>query len=258
MEEDVTRFVFAFVLHLEDNSFRCTFLFGRMICMKTRTNPLFNTRTLVTLAMLSTIAFLLMAAFRIPIVSFLKYEPKDVAIAIAGLLYGPLPAVMVSVVVSLIEMVTVSTTGPIGFFMNVLATCAFVCPAAVLYKKRQSFKAAIVGLIIGVFLMTALMLLWNYLITPFFLHVPRADVVAMLVPVFLPFNLLKGTINAALVVLLYKPLVLVLRKTGLVATRQAIGTAAAPKRKLGLGVILAAILVLASCIMLVLVMQGII
>lgn len=223
--------------------------------MKTQTRSLFNTRTLVTLAMLSTVAFILMWVFRIPVVAFLKYEPKDVVIAIAGLLYGPLPAVMVSVVVSLLEMVTVSTTGFIGFFMNVLATCAFVCPAAYLYKRRQSFAGAAAGLVIGVIAMTAVMLLWNYLITPFYMHVPREEVAAMLVPVFLPFNLLKGGINAALVVLLYKPLVMVLRRTGLVAARPATD---APQKRVSVGVMLVALLVLASCVMVVLVMQGVI
>lgn len=217
--------------------------------------PMWNTKTLVTLAMLSTLAFFVMYFFRIPIVAFLKYDPKDVVITIAGLLYGPMPAVMVSVVVSLLEMVTVSTTGFIGFFMNVLSTCAFVCPAALLYKRRQSFSSAVAGLAIGVVLMTGVMLLWNYLITPFYLATTREEVAAMLLPVFLPFNLLKSGINAALVVLLYKPLVMALRRTGLVAVRPAADT---PQKRISIGAMLAALLVLASCVMVVLVMQGVI
>lgn len=59
--------------------------------------------------------------------------------------------------------------------------------------------------------MTVLMLLWNYLITPLYMHTARADVAAMLVPVFLPFNLLKGCLNATITVLLYKPVVQGLR-----------------------------------------------
>ena len=225
--------------------------------MKTEARrSMFTTRTLVSLAMLSTVAYLVMYFFRIPMVAFLKYDPKDVIIAIVGLLYGPMPVVLVSVVVSLLEMVTVSTTGIIGFFMNVLATVAFVCPAAFLYKRRPKFSSAVAGLGIGIVAMTAVMLLWNYLITPFYLHVPREEVVAMLVPVFLPFNLLKAGINAALVVLLYKPLVVVLRRTGLVSTRPS--TPLEPQKRVNMGIMLVALLLLASCIMVVLVMQGII
>ena len=43
------------------------------------------------------------------------------------------------------------------------------------------------------------------------MHTARADVAAMLVPVFLPFNLLKGCLNATITVLLYKPVVQGLR-----------------------------------------------
>ena len=43
-----------------------------------------HVKKLVTLAMLSAIAYLVMFMFRIPIVLFLKYDPKDTIIAIAG------------------------------------------------------------------------------------------------------------------------------------------------------------------------------
>ena len=44
-------------------------------------------------------------------VLFLKYEPKDIIIACAGLIYGPLSSLAVSLVVSFAEMITVSDTG---------------------------------------------------------------------------------------------------------------------------------------------------
>ena len=59
--------------------------------------------------------------------------------------------------------------------------------------------------------MTAMMLLWNAFLTPLYMGLPRQAVAAMLLPVFLPFNLLKGGINAAVTLLVYKPLVKALR-----------------------------------------------
>jgi riboflavin transporter FmnP len=56
------------------------------------------------------------------------------------------------------------------------------------------------------------MILWNYLITPMYMGVPREAVVEMLVPVFLPFNLIKGGANAALTLLLYKPVIYALKR----------------------------------------------
>ena len=168
-------------------------------------------KKLTVLAMLSAIAYVAVALLRFPVVLFLSYEPKDVVIAIGGFLYGPLAALGISLVVSFIEMLTISSTGWIGFVMNFLSSAAFAGTAALLYRKKRTQGSAIAGLFGGALLMTVLMLLWNYIITPLYMHTARADVAAMLVPVFLPFNLLKGCLNATITVLLYKPVVQGLR-----------------------------------------------
>ncbi len=161
-------------------------------------------RRMCAMAMLCALAFLAVAFIRIPVVSFLKYEPKDVLLVIGGFLFGPLYGGLMCVVVSLVEMVTISDTGFIGFIMNMLSSGLFVCVAAGFYHHRRTLKNALWGLIAGVLAMTAGMLLWNYLITPLYMNVPRATIVGMLWTVFLPFNLLKGTLNGALAIALYK------------------------------------------------------
>lgn len=172
-------------------------------------------RKLTVLAMLTALAYVAVALLRIPAVSFLKYEPKDVIIAFGGFLYGPLSALCISAVVSFVEMLTISDTGWIGMVMNVLSSAAFACTAAWVYQKRHTLSGAVIGLVLGALLTTAVMLLWNYALTPLYLGSPRADVAMMLVPVFLPFNLFKGTLNGAITILLYRPLVQGLRKAGL-------------------------------------------
>ena len=74
---------------------------------------------------------------------------------------------------------------------------------------------AVLGLVIGGVFMTASMMLWNYLVTPHLSGDPRETIAAMLLPVFLPFNLTKGLMNGALTMLLYKPVVVALRKAHL-------------------------------------------
>lgn len=68
--------------------------------------------------------------------------------------------------------------------------------------------------------MTIIMLLWNYLITPIYMGYPREAVAELLLPAFLPFNLLKGGLNTALTLLIYKPIVQALRKANLVEVPQ--------------------------------------
>lgn len=209
-------------------------------------------KRLTTLAMLSAIAYIIMAVGRIPVVLFLKYDPKDVVITIGGLLFGPLSAFTVSAVVSFVEMVTLSDTGFIGFVMNVISTCAFACTAAFMYKNNKTLKGAVKGLISGSLVMTGVMLLWNYLVTPIYLGYPREVVAKMLIPAFLPFNLLKGGLNAAFTMLLYKPLVNSLRRSNLVPA----STQDEQPQKVNTGVILISGLVIVTCILLVLVLNG--
>ena len=147
--------------------------------------------------MLSAVSFVAVLVSKVipNVAGFLSYEPKDAVIVIAGLLYGPLTSVLISLIVSFIEMITISSTGPYGFLMNVVSTCAFAVPTAWYYQKHRTQKDAVIGLVIGVLAMAAAMLLWNYIITPFYMGVPRATVAGMLMTVFLPFNLVKGGIT---------------------------------------------------------------
>ena len=176
-----------------------------------------STRYMAAVAMFAALSFVsVLIAKVIPnVAGFLSYEPKDAVIVIAGLLYGPLTSVLIPVIVSLIEMLTISSTGPYGFLMNVISTCAFAVPAAWYYQKHKTQKDAVISLCFGVITMVVAMLLWNYIITPFYMGVSRETVAGMLMSVFLPFNLVKGGINAGLTLLLYKPVVVALRKAGL-------------------------------------------
>ena len=215
-----------------------------------------KTNRLTLMAMFAALAYIVMLVGRFPIssVDFLKYDPKDVILVICGFILGPMPALLVTFVVSAIEMLTVSSTGIIGLIMNVLSSAGFACTAAFVYKKRHSLRGAAVGLVLGALVMTALMLLWNYFITPYYMGMPREAVAAMLVPVFLPFNLIKSALNAAIAMLIYKPVSRALRQVGL--TEPAGGQA--PGKKSVMGAMLIAALVLVSCIFIVLIMRGII
>lgn len=167
-------------------------------------------------ALFSALAFLAVFLFRIPVVLFLKYEFKDAIIALEALILGPAYAVITSLVVSLIEMVSLSDTGPIGAIMNVLSTMTYILPVAILYKRKKSLPTAVTGLVLGTVIMTVCMLLWNYLITPWYMETPREVVAGMLLPYFLPFNLLKGVLNTAVTLLLYKPIMNSLRRMNLI------------------------------------------
>ena len=217
----------------------------------------FDTRKLTMLALLAALAYVVMfLSKQIPVnvLGFLNFDLKVVIVCITGFLFGPLAAAGVSLVVSVIEMVTISSTGLWGLLMNVLSTCALACTAAWFYQRKRTIKNAIIGLVIGVLLMTAVMLLWNYLITPIYMKMPRAAVAKLLIPTFLPFNLIKGGLNATLTILIYKPIVNALRKAKLIPPSTGSGQGGRKKA----GVLIVAAVLLVTFILLALVLAKVI
>ena len=192
----------------------------KSVTLESKNKSRMDTKKMVVLAVMAALAYIVIVVVKVPVVLFLKYEPKDVIITISGFMFGPLASLVTSAVVSLIEMVTVSDTGPIGALMNFIGTSAFACTAAIIYKKFHTIKGAFVGLCISTLLMTIVMLAWNYLITPLYMGMPREAVAELLLPAFLPFNLLKGVLNSALTMLIYKPLSNIMRKANILPETQ--------------------------------------
>ena len=177
-----------------------------------------KTKKIVMLGLFCAIAFIFTYIGNlIPIrfAGFLSFDPKDAIIVIASFALGPSAAILISVSVAFIELITISSTGVIGFIMNIIASCAYAFLPALIYKTFRTFKSAMVSLFISSIITITLMILWNFLITPIYMHVPRQVVEAMLLPVFLPFNALKCLMNTVLVAFLYKPFVKILRRVGL-------------------------------------------
>lgn len=157
-------------------------------------------------------------------VDFLTFDIKDAVMTIGALYLGPLAGLAMSAVTSLLEMFTISQTGIDGMIMNFVGSATYTVVAALIYTYRKSLKNAVLGLVAATLSMTAVMLAANLIITPGFKGVPVEAVIAMIPTLLLPFNLLKGILNAALVMLLYKPVTTAMRATRLAVGEQHKGT----------------------------------
>lgn len=176
------------------------------------TNP--KTVKLTKLAMLGAVSLVLVLLIRIPFppAPFLVYDPADVPIFIAGFAFGPLAGLSLTVIVSFIQAFALGGDGIIGFFMHVVSTGAFVLVSSLIYKKHKTKKVALIALLCGTIVMTASMVAWNLIITPYFLGVPREAVMAMMLTVIVPFNLLKAGINSLITLFTYKSIAKFLHK----------------------------------------------
>lgn len=211
-----------------------------------------NVRKMSILAMFIALGYICLFVFRFK-VSFLTLEFKDAFITMSGFVFGPLAAIAVALTESLLELVTISDTGFWGALMNFAGSAAFAVTASLIYKFNKSYKGAVIGLVAAVFSMTAVMLVMNLLITPIYAHMDVGAVAKMIPKLLLPFNLIKGLLNASIAFIIYKPLSQALRATGMLPKSSAEFKV---NRKSVIGLIVAAAIIVASVVLIFTVFDG--
>lgn len=170
-------------------------------------------KKLTALAVFAALAYVI-HFIHIP-VSFLNLDFKDVVMTVAGMYFGPVSGIVVAIAVPLLEFPT-SETGIYGLIMNLISSVTFVGVASLIYRFKRTLSGAIIALISAAMSMTAVMMLANLFVTPFYMGVSRGDVVALIPTMLLPFNATKSILNASLTLCLYKPMTNVLKKAGIV------------------------------------------
>ena len=161
---------------------------------------------LSVLTALSMVLVLLVHFPIFPAAPYLEYDPADVPIIIAAFLYGPLVGIVMTILVSFLQGFTVSSaSGVIGIAMHIISTGTYVLVAGSIYKKFHTRKGALAALIMGTLAWTLIMIPSNLIFTPMY-GVPIDAVKSLLLPVIIPFNLIKGAINSTITFIIYKHL----------------------------------------------------
>ena len=163
-----------------------------------------STKQLVTMALLCAIGVLLsfIEFPLLPGVTWLKYDASAMPAMVCGFAYGPAGGLAVGVVGAVLHGILMADFS--GAVMNILVVIGFVAPAALIYKRLHTFRGALLGLAVGILGVILMAIVGNLIITPAWLGVPLDAVIAMIVPVLIPFNLAKATLNAVLTLIVYK------------------------------------------------------
>ena len=185
-----------------------------------------TTHNLTVAAMLSAVAFILMfIEFPIPMLipSFVKMDFSDLPALLGTFSLGPVYGVAIQLAKNIIHLPFGSSAG-VGELCNFMLGAAFSAAAGFIYKKNKSRKTAIMGAVAGAVVMALFSVPSNYFITypayVTFYHMPLEAILGMyqailpsadslikcLVIFNMPFTLVKGLLDAALCLLIYKPL----------------------------------------------------
>ena len=181
-------------------------------------HKIFTTRKLAAMGIMAGISVVLVFLIHFPIfpaAPFLEYDPADIPILIITFAYGPIAGLLVTIVASIIQGLTVSAqSGVYGIIMHIISTGSFVLVAGVIYHFKRNRLGAGSALVCGTIASAALMAVANLIITPIFMGVDIDIVRSMLLPVIIPFNLIKAGINSLITFFIYK------RISGLIKQRK--------------------------------------
>jgi len=172
-------------------------------------------RVLALTGMLAAVGYVLQL-FEFPLMPaapFLKFDFGDVAVVVAGSMFGPGAAVLTAIVKGLLwALIGRGGNGLVGAGMNTIAVIVFALPL-VLGARSQGLWIKVVAAGIGVLAMTAVMAGVNLVVDPLYFKYSLAQVKAIM-PSIILFNLLRGLLNGAASVLV----MLVLQRTAIFRT----------------------------------------
>lgn len=186
----------------------------------------FTTKNIAGMAVFSALSFIIYL-LEIPIFAgtpadMLKLDFSNVTVMLAGFMYGPIPAIIVTAVKEAIH-IAVGTTGGVGELANFIITTCYVLLPSVVYKHRKGIKTVIISLIFACVIQCGTALLVNrYVNFPFYMgsvpFVPNEtsdSAFAYLWGFILLFNAIKSVAVSLLTVLLYKKVSKVFKKINL-------------------------------------------
>ncbi len=162
---------------------------------------------------------------------FYELDFSEVPVLLGTFAMGPGAGAMIELVKILINFVLRgSDTGGVGEFANFLIGCSLIIPAGFIYKRNKTFKNAILGMIVGTMTLAVVGAFLNYyLLLPLFSNIYGApiqafidmgnavnsaivDLKTLVLYAVVPFNLFKGIVVSAMVLLVYKKVSPILHK----------------------------------------------
>jgi riboflavin transporter FmnP len=163
----------------------------------------------------------------INIVGPYKLDFSEIPVMIGAFAYGPVVGTTIEAIKIFLDILLggESDTAYVGEFANLLIGLSFVIPSSIIYIRHKTKKQAIIGLAVGTFTMIVVGVLLNiYVLLPLYAELYFGysltdllaaygfdDLFTFILVATIPFNLLKGTANSILVLLIYKRISSVLK-----------------------------------------------
>lgn len=201
----------------------------------------FDTKFMIKVAMLTAVASVIYYLdFPVPLMpSFIKLDLSNVVSLFAGFTLGPVGGLLVCLLKNIIHIAIkgMGTTMGIGDIFDFVTGATYAVTASLIYVKNHTKKGALIGCCVATVLYTLVSLPLNYFVTyPIYAKAfggmeaimgayqailpDVGNLFAALCIFNVPFTLVKGILCSVVTMVVYKPLITVLRKSRLIDTPQ--------------------------------------
>ncbi len=168
-----------------------------------------KTKKMVGISLFGALAFVLMfIAFPvIPAFSYLKIDFSDLPILLSFFLYGPAGGIISALIRSILHYLqTGGDMGyPIGDAASFLATLSYTLPVYYLLQKAKTKAGVILSLLAGTIVLTVVLSVANwYVFTPLYMNLlnfQMGPIKELVLAGILPFNIIKGLVISAVILL---------------------------------------------------------
>ncbi len=161
-----------------------------------------STSYMVKVALFSALAFIVMYA-EFPIGTlfppYLKVDLSEVVVFIGGMILGPVAVIFMELIKNILNFMLKSSTGGVGELANFTVGLALVLPTVYMLRQKRSLPRIIIAFIVGIVTMVIVASVGNYFVfLPLYGVGTPADRLGMIIPVLIPFNIIKGLIVAVI------------------------------------------------------------
>ena len=140
----------------------------------------------------------------LPGAPFYKLDPSGLSVMLAGFSMGFPGGVLTLLIKDLVGLLVHPSGGWIGQLADFIALFAFFAPAALIYARKKTRAGALIGMIVGIIVMTVAAVFANlYILFPAYGLQNGSEYI---LPYTVPFNLIKGAVLTVITFLIYKPL----------------------------------------------------
>ena len=230
-------YVVSFVLIIA-GLFVCSVIAEKLIQKKNGiTDRTSAARRVASVGLLSAVsAFLMLFEIPMPFApTFYKLDMSELPVLIGAYAFGPAAGVLIEFIKIVLKLFMKGTsTAFVGEVANFCVGCSFILPASVIYYARKTRKTATLSCVVGTICITIFGTVFNavYLLPAFakLYGIPLEVIFAMgsevnpfagnniysfVFACVAPLNLIKGSLNSLLTLLVYKKLSPVLKGSGI-------------------------------------------